>query len=48
MRLRAERTCYERFSRPQQAELVTPTGALLITGFAEAFGPVPRMRLRWS
>ena len=34
------------YSGPQQAELVTPTGALLVTGFATEFGAVPRMRLR--
>jgi uncharacterized protein (TIGR00299 family) protein len=34
------------YSGPQQAELVTPTGALLVSGFAEAYGAVPRMRLR--
>jgi uncharacterized protein (TIGR00299 family) protein len=30
---------------PQQAEMVTPTGALLITSYAKAFGPVPPMRI---
>ena len=29
---------------PQKAELVTPTGALLITGYAQEFGGVPPMR----
>jgi uncharacterized protein (TIGR00299 family) protein len=33
------------YSGPQQAELVTPTGALLVTGYASAYGPVPAMRL---
>jgi uncharacterized protein (TIGR00299 family) protein len=33
------------YSGSQQAELVTPTGALLITGYAAAYGGVPPMRL---
>ena len=33
------------YSGPQQAELVTPTGALLITHYARSYGPVPAMRL---
>ena len=33
------------FSGPQHAELVTPTGALLITGYADTYGPIPPMRL---
>ena len=33
------------YSGPQKAELVTPTGALLVTAYADSFGPVPPMRL---
>ncbi len=33
------------YAGPQQAELVTPTGALLVTGYASEFGPVPAMRI---
>jgi len=33
------------YGGPQKAELVTPTGALLITAYAEAFGVIPPMRL---
>jgi hypothetical protein len=34
------------YSGPQKAELVTPTGALLITAYAEHFGGLPPMRLQ--
>jgi uncharacterized protein (TIGR00299 family) protein len=34
------------YAGPQKAELVTPTGALLITAYASEFGVVPPMRLR--
>jgi uncharacterized protein (TIGR00299 family) protein len=34
------------YSGPQTAELVTPTGALLITAYADSFGGIPPMRLQ--
>ena len=34
------------YAGPQQGALVTPTGALLITDYAQGFGGVPPMRLR--
>jgi len=34
------------YAGPQKAEMVTPTGALLVTGYASAFGPLPRMTVR--
>lgn len=34
------------YSGEQQAELVTPTGALLVASYAKQFGPVPPMRVR--
>jgi uncharacterized protein (TIGR00299 family) protein len=33
------------FSRGPEAELLTPTGALLLTGYAAEFGPIPGMRI---
>ncbi len=34
------------YTGTQETELVTPTGALLVTGYARRFGPLPPMRLR--
>ena len=33
------------YSTGVQSELVTPTGALLITGYAQSYGPVPAMKI---
>jgi uncharacterized protein (TIGR00299 family) protein len=34
------------YGGPQKAEMVTPTGALLVAAYATAFGPLPRMTVR--
>ena len=33
------------YASQRQAELVTPTGALLVTAYANSYGPVPAMRI---
>jgi uncharacterized protein (TIGR00299 family) protein len=33
------------YAGPVQSELTTPTGALLVTAYAESFGPLPQMRV---
>ena len=33
------------YAGAQKVEMVTPTGALLVTGYAQAYGPVPPMRV---
>ncbi len=33
------------YAGSQQAEMVTPTGALLVAGYADEFGVIPRMKL---
>jgi uncharacterized protein (TIGR00299 family) protein len=33
------------YSGPQRAEMVTPTGALLVTSYADAYGAIPAMTL---
>jgi len=33
------------YTGPQQAEMVTPTGALLVTAYAQEFGSIPPMRI---
>jgi len=33
------------YAGPQQAEMVTPTGALLVAAYAQDYGPIPPMRI---
>src|SRR6185295_11787613 len=34
------------YSGPQQIEMVTPTGALLVTAYAQEYGSLPPMQIR--